>query len=750
MPGARHCAGILADGKQHGKQCSKRPQFGLRTDNVKLFCHGCRPNENYVSLQKKQAPGAFARACCCDKKKTCNNVNKEHAAGADVRIPTGAANKDRALKMLCGRGLCLSPEKIETLATAAEAGKDLRFRIYHLHPGDTYLDAQGERRPYRKGKKGRRQPDYGTPIATADPARLTRDHQPLAADEEWVVPARAPAQVEASPAKTAAARDPAARTGRVRERLFENTGLSAGTAARQAADAAAASAVREANEKATAAEARAEDEKRRRIEAEAEATRLRKAPAVSAQRLHDNQHLQAKLNAHTGVKSYPIWRALVGMMRLYYPAGFRPFDNALVSTDANALNAAIAHNIKTRCPTEPGYQTERQAVQAAVASGVVHSSSPGIPSTETPNRPVGDNPPAAAGAAAAAGGGGAAPPAPVAAGEQARAAAVQALDAAVAAAAMAARAPAAATPARKRAPGGGRKPGSGRKLSMEDGMYLTLRVLKFGCTVEQASADFGVHHNTGGRAFRTTVRAMSEMFKLEMPRPTKAELEETTPAWFKDTLGRDDVQAMADATNVPLPHATNPELARSMWSQYYKMYCAVYQIVISPGGYGMFVNTASSPKLTDAEQVVLSGLLQFLHRGGCMVLDRGYAGLRQHTSGYGLKVAMPAHRIRLKRGQKKEDRVQVGRESCRYSRRVAKVRSHNEREMRRVKEFRFLKQVVPFEYLDILDDIVWICVCLGNLKCPLTQTNAWETETEAEADEVDREAAAAAAARRRV
>ena len=207
---------------------------------------------------------------------------------------------------------------------------------------------------------------------------------------------------------------------------------------------------------------------------------------------------------------------------------------------------------------------------------------------------------------------------------------------------------------------------------------------------------------------------------------------------------------MADATNVPLPHATNPELARSMWSQYYKMYCAVYQIVISPGGYGMFVNTASSPKLTDAEQVVLSGLLQFLHRGGCMVLDRGYAGLRQHTSGYGLKVAMPAHRIRLKRGQKKEDRVQVGRESCRYSRRVAKVRSHNEREMRRVKEFRFLKQVVPFEYLDILDDIVWICVCLGNLKCPLTQTNAWETETEAEADEVDREAAAAAAARRRV
>ena len=50
---------------------------------------------------------------------------------------------------------------------------------------------------------------------------------------------------------------------------------------------------------------------------------------------------------------------------------------------------------------------------------------------------------------------------------------------------------------------------------------------------------------------------MSEMFKLEMPRPTKAELEETTPAWCKDTLGRDDVQAMADATNVPLPHATN-------------------------------------------------------------------------------------------------------------------------------------------------------------------------------------------------
>jgi hypothetical protein len=51
---------------------------------------------------------------------------------------------------------------------------------------------------------------------------------------------------------------------------------------------------------------------------------------------------------------------------------------------------------------------------------------------------------------------------------------------------------------------------------------------------------------------------------------------------------------------------------------------------------------------------------------------------------------------------------------------------------------------------DIIDDILWVAMCLGNLKCPLVETDAWVVETEeelADADAAqDREAAQAARA----
>ena len=55
------------------------------------------------------------------------------------------------------------------------------------------------------------------------------------------------------------------------------------------------------------------------------------------------------------------------------------------------------------------------------------------------------------------------------------------------------------------------------------------------------------------------------------------------------------------------------------------------------------------------------------------------------------------------------------------------VRVLSRREMIRIKNFRLLTNVIPFEYKDILDDLVWIAVCLGNLDVGVTSTNWKET-----------------------
>ena len=45
--------------------------------------------------------------------------------------------------------------------------------------------------------------------------------------------------------------------------------------------------------------------------------------------------------------------------------------------------------------------------------------------------------------------------------------------------------------------------------------------------------------------------------------------------------------------------------------------------------------------------------------------------------------------------------------------------------MKRVKDYTLLRREIPFEYKDIINDLIWISVCLGNLDQSLTSKD-WE------------------------
>jgi hypothetical protein len=82
-------------------------------------------------------------------------------------------------------------------------------------------------------------------------------------------------------------------------------------------------------------------------------------------------------------------------------------------------------------------------------------------------------------------------------------------------------------------------------------------------------------------------------------------------------------------------------------------------------------------------------------------------------------------RKQKKTPSKEESRKQFAPQSVRKSRATARTRIHVEREMIRIKNYRIFTQIIPVEYKDILDDMVWIAVCLGNFGVALTSTE-WE------------------------
>ena len=72
--------------------------------------------------------------------------------------------------------------------------------------------------------------------------------------------------------------------------------------------------------------------------------------------------------------------------------------------------------------------------------------------------------------------------------------------------------------------------------------------------------------------------------------------------------------------------------------------------------------------------------------------DRGYKGLKAEAALKQVEVQMPLNKPRLKAGEKESQRKAMPPESVEHTRAVAGTRIHDEREMKRVKDYSFLRR----------------------------------------------------------
>ena len=232
-------------------------------------------------------------------------------------------------------------QKREILRATCLGKVPQQFYVYHYLPEDCF-ERGGRVKVYKKRKKSRPPQAYLAALPTIgapNPARLAADTRPgLRDDEEWVAPDRSMAAIRESlehrgPRRAGAAEE---RALRARNQATEvaraaATGRASNPSSRQrlgrafdAGDRRAAEQVRQADARAAEAEAEVEAERERRELAERRATRAEQAAPMSAERLHNSPFLQSRMNVMTGVE-YGVWRGLVGMMHIKYPAGYRPY-----------------------------------------------------------------------------------------------------------------------------------------------------------------------------------------------------------------------------------------------------------------------------------------------------------------------------------------------------------------------------------------------------------------------------------------
>jgi hypothetical protein len=132
---------------------------------------------------------------------------------------------------------------------------------------------------------------------------------------------------------------------------------------------------------------------------------------------------------------------------------------------------------------------------------------------------------------------------------------------------------------------------------------------------------------------------------------------------------------------------------------------------ITPQGSICFVSELWGGRASDRHIVRKSGFLNYLHPGDQVLADRGF-GIREELMLLNAELIIPPA---LK------GKSQMTSNEVTLTKKVANVRIHVERVIRRLKTYRIISQTMPISVLPQADNILIVCCALTNLKGPLVK-----------------------------
>ncbi len=259
------------------------------------------------------------------------------------------------------------------------------------------------------------------------------------------------------------------------------------------------------------------------------------------------------------------------------------------------------------------------------------------------------------------------------------------------------------------------------KLAVHEQLLLVLMRLRLGLMFTDLSKRFGISRTTACEIFSmwrpVLAKFMRDKVIAWLPRDT---LKRIRPQSFSENYPK--ATCIIDCTEIFVQRPRNLRKRSQTYSNYkhHNTYKVLY--CIAPNGYVMFVSKLFGGRASDTFITKNSGLVDHLIPGDQILADRGFT--ITDVLPPGVTLALPA----FTRGCKELSEHQVT-----GTRRLANVRIHVERAIRRLKCFKLLSNVIPGSIKHV-DDIVSICAGLCNLQPELIQGKS-EEDKEFEMDE---------------
>lgn len=243
-----------------------------------------------------------------------------------------------------------------------------------------------------------------------------------------------------------------------------------------------------------------------------------------------------------------------------------------------------------------------------------------------------------------------------------------------------------------------------------DDIKLTLMKIRTNDSFSRLGDQFGLSTSQASRIFNKTVKPLADCLKnlIFCPDPKHIKLNLSIPfrAYYSN------VCAIIDAFEIEIEKPSDPIQQSLTWSEYKKCNTLKYLIASAPDGFIIFISSGYGGRISDTLLFEESNMMDILPKKCGVMADRGFKQIQTVLSQKGCELIRPPSVNSSTKSTKQEVLT---------TKRIASLRIHIERVIRRVREYKILK---PHSCLDLhvmphIDSITTIVAGLINLQKPI-------------------------------
>ena len=253
-----------------------------------------------------------------------------------------------------------------------------------------------------------------------------------------------------------------------------------------------------------------------------------------------------------------------------------------------------------------------------------------------------------------------------------------------------------------------------RTMILIDEFFLFLVRVRVGLLAQDLADRFQIHISTVSRKVITWANYLYFFWGNQVIWPSREQVDTHMPQGFKRLYPR--TRVILDCTEI-FAHTPSSLLLQSQLYSTYKSNTTLKGLVgIAPHGAITFVSSLYTGSISDKEITRVSGILDLLEPGDVVMADKGFE-IGSMLMGKGVGLNLPPFL---------QSSRQFTAEQVQETKKIAKLRIHVERAIRRIKEFHIFDSPIPLNLLGTINQLYTVICLLVNFQGPMILSSAEE------------------------